>query len=479
MVLSASMQCTARELGRYMVGHVGAIPQPLADFVAGRCGSYGSFAGAWMSRGTGPATSGEAELVAHFRGQLATAVQEFSAAAAGPTAVGAWFGRDGDRFLFLLAAESRRVAIEPRPFTPEADGRVTIEGRTLEATAHISGFVNRGQWSSALCEVDATVRMPRFRVRCPLGPQDVAARVELSAMAPGRLLGHTVFSAVVGAGRDAARTFDVRAADASRVTTDPARAREALLAGLNEARAEAGLAPVQLAARETDVACQATPAYFSSATDPSAAGSVDQIALGLMAGWDVDGGMIREGSFFSGGGVEEDDMGRWVSWALERPLARQVLLDGEVRQVAVCPWTVEGHTLGVLWSSYRFFAEGTQPQELARVYERLDAARRAAGRPPVERLSRLEAGLKAHAQTLERGQGGLEPTLQAMLESATNATGSAVRGWVIPTTDLDSIEFPRDLLDGNALRLVAQVAHWRSPEDAWGQTVVFLVIQAS
>ncbi|MFO0607237.1 MAG: hypothetical protein U0324_29005 [Polyangiales bacterium] len=477
MVLSEAMQCTARELGRYMVGHEGAIPQPLADFVTGRCGSAGAFLGAWMSRGRGPATGTEEHLVERFQGDLATAVQEFAAAGAGAVNVGAWFGRDGERFMFLMAMEARRVAVEPLPFTADAQGRVTVEGRMLEATGTLTGLVNRGAWSSQPCESDPSVRLPHFRVRCPLAPDDAVARVELSATAPGRLLGHTVFSAVVGPGRDAARRFEVRAADAALVATDPARARDALLTALNDARTRAGVAPVTLAAREADVACQAAPVYFSLATDASAGANVDQIALGLMAGWDVSGGMIREGTFFSGAGAQEDDMGRWVAWALERPLGRRVLLDGDVRQVAACPWAVEGHTQGVLWSSYRFYQEGTQAQEVERVFARLDAARRAAGRSPAVRLTHLDASLRATAQSIERTQGDPEAALQAMLDGASNATGASTRGWVLATTDLESVEFPRDMVEAGALRASVQVAHWRGREDAWGQAVVFLVVQ--
>lgn len=478
MMVTESMQCATRELGRYMMGHEGGIPQPIADFVMGRCGSVGTFLGAWSSRGTAPGGDDEQHLVAEFRDRLAHAAQEFVASGDGPVNAGAWFGRAGTRFFFIMAMESRRVLVDPRPFTADESGRVVIEGRTLEATQSLSAFINRGRWASQRCEVDAAVRMPRFRVLCPLDPQDAVARLEISAMPPGRMLGHTVFSAVVGPGRDASRVFDVHAADASRVTTDPAEARASLIAAVNEVRAQAGVGPVELAAREADAACQVTPAYFSAATDGDMGSGTDRIALGLMAGWDVTGGTIRDGSFLSGAGAEDDDMDRWVSWALERPLGRHALLGADVRQVAVCPWTYEGHTHGVLWSSYRFFTEGTQAQEVSRVYERIDAARRAAGTARVQRLSQLEAPMKAHAQSLEHGAADLNGSLEAMLQLATERTGEGTRGWVIPTTDIEAIEFPREMLAQPTLRAAVQVAHWRDPNDAWGQTVVFVVMNA-
>ncbi len=112
------------------------------------------------------------------------------------------------------------------------------------------------------------------------------------------------------------------------------------------------------------------------------------------------------------------------------------------------------------------------------MYARLDAARRAAGTTNVQRLSQLEAPMKSHAQSLERGATDLNGSLEAMLQVASERTGQGVRGWVIPTTDIEAIEFPREMLAQPTLRAAVQVAHWRDPNDAWGQTVVFVVMNA-
>jgi hypothetical protein len=317
-------------------------------------------------------------------------------------------------------------------------------------------------------------------VQCSVDPQDTVERVELMAVSPGRLLSHGVFSAVVGPGRDLARTFELQASDPAQVTTDSARAREALLDAVNEVRLQAGVSPVSLAAHETETACQVTNPYFlSGLNDAEHAQNADRIALGLMAGWDVDGGMVRDGSFFSSRGAQDDDMAHWVTWAMERPSGRLALLRPEVQQIAVCPWMYGGHTQGVLWSSYEFFSEGTQPREVTRVYEHIDAARRTAGLNPIQPLTSLEASMKVHAQSLEQGRVDLEEALHAMLQDASEATGARVQGWVIPTTDIHAITFPRDMIERSSLRAVVQVAYWRDRNDAWGQTVVFVVMVTS
>ncbi len=476
VVVTQALQCAARELGRYALGHEGTAPQPLVDFVASRCGALNEALSVNVSRGTGDPSAPESALVSHFRADLVAAADRLFGE--GPVNVGGWVGREGERFVVLSVAERRRVIIEPRPFTPDAQGVVVIDGRLLEAAANVSAQVNRGRWSTQPCERDASVRLPLFRVRCPVAAEDAAARLEVTAFPPQRLLGHVVFNALVGAGRDASRTFEVSPPDPARVAHDPAQSRDVLLSLLNDARRAASLAPVTLAARETDTACQVAPAFFSSVEDPAGATATDRIALGMMAGWDVEGAMIREGRFFTGAGAREDDLARWLAWNLERPMGRSVLLDGAVRQVALCPWMIDGHVQGVLWSSYSFYDDASVADEERGVYARIDEARRATGKGAVTRLTDLRPMMESHARSLQNNAGGLDATLQAMMRDAVAARGRGVRGWVIPTSDLASIEFPDDVVSPASLRIGVHVAHWRQPDAAWGQSVVFLLVEA-
>lgn len=477
-VVSASMQCAAREIGRYLLRHEGSVPEPFASFVAGRCGGLNAHVGYASSRGTADPNASEATLAAEFRAELAREIAQVIDPARGPQNVGVWFGRDGDRILVALAVEPRRVALEPVPVAPDAQGQVTFQGRLLETAQRVVGQINQGEYESTACELDPAVRLPLFRMRCPVRAGDAAARVELSALPPGRFLSHTVLSAVVGAGRDESRTFEVTADDPTRTARDAQQARDVLTALVNEARQRAGVPPLDLAARESDTACQVTPVYFANALGADGAESAnDRLALGMMAGWDVDGAMIREGRFITMGGVADNNLARWVAWTLERPLGRTVLLDRGLRQVALCPWMNDGQVQGVLWSSYALYDDAEVPAEVEAVYRRLDAARRARGVNPAERLTALHAMMKTEAQTFARGGRGLDATLQVMLDRAVEATQSSMRGIVIPTSELDSIEFPRAVVEDPAARVAVQLVHWRAPDAAWGQAVVFLLVR--
>ena len=67
---------------------------------------------------------------------------------------------------------------------------------------------------------------------------------------------------------------------------------------------------------------------------------------------------------------------------------------------------------------------------------------------------------------------------RAMLNQASEATGGgAVRGWVIPTIDLDTIEFPEVLVTTAAASAAVHVIHRRDQGAAWGQSVVFVLMR--
>lgn len=476
VVVSESMQCVARELGRYLDRHEGAVPQPLTNFVMGRCGAQETSVAHSTMTGTAPESATEAEIAARHRDELAPELAQLLDPSRGSQNVGVWFGRDGAHMRLMFVAERRSAALDATPAAPDAEGQVTLRGRLLETAQHVTAQITRGDHDSAQCVFDPAVRLPRFQVRCPVRAGDAVARVEMSATPPGRLLSHVVLSAVVGAGRDASRTFDVMPDEPTRMARDAGQARDALLALVNEVRQRAGVQPVDLAPRQSETACRVTPAFFANSLGDGDATENDRLALGMMAGWDLDAGMIHDGRFITMGGASDNNLARWIEWTLDRPAGRNVLLDRDVRQVALCPWMSEGQLQGILWSSYSLYDDAALPAEVDAVYRRIDEARRARGQGPAERMTSLHATMSSDTRPLTQGHRDLDATLNAMLEHAVHASQRSLRGSAIPTTDLDSIEFPRELVEAPTLRVAVQVVHWRAPDAAWGESVVFLLV---
>jgi len=69
-----------------------------------------------------------------------------------------------------------------------------------------------------------------------------------------------------------------------------------LLTLVNERRAQAQLPALQLATRESETSARLAAHYFEGDRETDLG---DQIALGLMAGWDIQGSTIRNGDFYS------------------------------------------------------------------------------------------------------------------------------------------------------------------------------------
>src|SRR5690606_11679078 len=128
--------------------------------------------------------------------------------------------------------------------------------------------------------------VPDFDLRCPMAAGDETAFVNLQMLTVGRVLARR--AAVIMLRRDGARPTFRAPSGASADAGDAA----ALLAHLNEVRAQAGLAPLTASAPESAVHMRAAP-YAAAATIQSQADTQELLSLGLMAGWQVQGGTIR------------------------------------------------------------------------------------------------------------------------------------------------------------------------------------------
>jgi hypothetical protein len=110
------------------------------------------------------------------------------------------------------------------------------------------------------------------------------------------------------------------------------------------------------------------------------------------------------------------------------------------------------------------------------VYDRLDRARADAGSGPARRMVPVQAWLKEESRAIGQGAGP-EPVLQAMLSRAMNGNGRPTRGWVVATSDVSTVEFPRTLLRAARVDVAVEATRWRPPGAAWAVTLVFVVAQ--
>ncbi|MBS2028026.1 MAG: hypothetical protein JST54_09005 [Deltaproteobacteria bacterium] len=465
--VTGDMHCAARELGRFVLAKDAVPSDELRDFITGRCGVVGAEVRMQWSAGEMPRLD-EGKVFEQWSKQFGGTLEKM--VGPGPRAAGIWFGRDGKRIIILVASSVPRVRLEPGPRVPDAQQHITLRGELLVPGDRLQALVNQGPYGYGTCLADASVALPHFALTCSVLPSDSEARVELAAFPPGRIFGPIVLDLVGWPGGKASLAFsrEQLAAPSAPASTEQAMLQQ-LLVQVNTVRAHAQLRPMVLADKESAVSNQIAPYYFAAMAGKAEAALADEVALGLRAGWDVDG-QIRDAEFASAALGQTRDPARLVQVTLERPSGRAVLLDRDAAQLAVGQVTLGKNGLGAVLTSYTLFDERDVDDGAATLAQRLTAQRAARGLPAPHFIQGLEAA-QAQARTAVRvGAAAPDAALQYVLQAAVQQ-GRAFSGLWMTTSTLD-FELPKQLLQPGPLDVCITVSHRRAEGQAWGQYVV-------
>jgi len=477
VVATASMDCFAREVGRFLVAERGMPVEALQRFAAGRCAvatappNIASF-GWTNTRGLD-----DAGAVASLRAEIDQRVRD--AVVGGPLEIGMWIHAGEDRVDLVVVSGERGVRIEPVPSVPEADGRVELRGELLQAAEHVGASLTRGRYEWSECKADESVRLPRFHLTCEVDAADTAAWITLVYTPPERLLGNVGLSLLVRPHGGEERVFSRFAYAPARPVADAAALSAAFTEVLNGVRGSAGLRPLTLDTQQSQAAERIAPYYFAALVGEAPPSAADLIALGMLAGWKVDG-IVQEGEFAWAWGVESLDVSRLLADALESPDARSALLSKEAERLAVGPLLGTGNEegsayLGVIASTYTLFSEATHRRDAQRVHDQLREVRTARGLPAP---GVLEEARPLTVEAAARVQAGEDPrdVLEELIESGAELLrGRPVVGWMAETQDLDTLVFPDDFVSRKELDLAVAVPIRRPEGEAWGRYVVLLL----
>jgi hypothetical protein len=375
----ASLQCVSRETGRYFLARQALPDERLRAFIAARCGAFaGEVTVSYLTGNVIGRPSDEA-LFAQAEPQLAQQVKRL--VDGGARELGIWLGHDDKHAVIMLSGDLPGARLAPTALVPAPDGNITITGQLITPNDHIEAIVNRGHFGFARCSVDPTVSLPRFMVRCPVDTSDQLAWLEVAAFPEGRVLGRVVARLLVWPSGSPTATYE-QAGYVHRTLPAGPEPRRQLLELLNGVRAEASLPTVTLAERESIVADQVAPHYFAALAGSEPELVADQIVLGLRAGWEVEGDLAH-GDFAYGMITASDDLGRLLDTVLERPAAREALLDRNVAAVALgIVMAAEQQLVGLVAGSYQLTRPINPASEAQRVAGRLTKSRIDARLPP-------------------------------------------------------------------------------------------------
>jgi hypothetical protein len=472
---SAPLDCVAHELARVVVTTGKRPGASLLRFVAARCGA--SIAAPESMYWTLQNAENTSEQAAYDT--LGKQLDRASTLAGKQAGIG--FARAGGKVAVAIAHGSATVELDGLQQVVGADGKLVIRGRVLEDIVALQPVINFGEYGYRECEIDLAVALPKFAISCTLADTDDYAWMQLMTLSRGRVLANEALGIHALRSPDAGKTYSSRKLGAARPVTDATSFRAAVLDVLNPIRRAAGQQPLTAAPEQSDIASSVAPVFFRALQNDegTATSMIDAISLGLLAGWEVHGGVIRNGDLVAGLVVETLDAERWLSDVIERPIGRAVLLDPDSRVLALgAAVQRDPGLLGAVALTYSFFEEEPTPGALAmQVLERLGRVRKARNLGGTSLVSDAP-GMPEQLQRIKQNQATPSEALQEALQAVSGEFNSAeLHGFVWEAQDLDSIEFPPELLVRGDLMLAAGATFYKAEGAAWGQyTVLFVVI---
>ena len=431
--LTRAMSCVAREAGRFLIETGASPPDQLQQFLIAACGAAVPAVGTYWLSGPIPARMTDDQLLAQWRPQIKADVLSHLPAPA--TDAGFWYGTGKGRAVALMTYAINHVRWKTLTVVPDAQGNVTLEGELDQPAEYIQGFVNQGRFGVEPCTLDPSIARPRFRATCHAAKDDTTAWVQLSCAPPKRVLA-TPFAQIL-LRRNAAEplVFDVPSYSDARPVSDPAGFAKAVVTALNTVRAQAGFQAVRLAEVESARATRLAGHFFADSLNSEGGTESDRIALGLLAGWQIEG-LIRDGLFVTSLAPHTHDAGRWLNTALMSPMGRATLMSPGIEALSLGA-VVLSHpdALGAVVTGYRLYHGDDHAADVKQLYARLLTARRRLGLGMPSRLGGMDNVLRLELERVQKrparihagAASGAGPGRAAASAPACAATSSTTR----------------------------------------------------
>lgn len=460
------MQCIARELGLFYLKHQILPSDELQTFVIARCGEpvadvrlnfriagpgAGALAGSWAS---------------HADAMLATLSPT-------DTAVGFWAGDIGGSGVMALASAVQGVDLTTLPMDAGAEGFVELQGRFLHATENTEIYATHGKYGVSRCTPAPEVQLPEFRVRCPVDPSDPYVLLEVMSAAPGRLLAYRTMVAMVAPGKRAPGVYVARASTTNSETLPVVAS--SLRDALNQLRERLKLPPLREETEQGELSTRLLPHYFGAVYGGNP-GLGEQIATGLMAGWLIRSGVLRDAGFSTAVVRGPTDPGLLLETMLMTPANRAALLDPNANAIALAVGSNgRAGVTAVMASTYAFFSPADDGAAKQQLHALLDERRAQSGLPPATRLGEQALTPFREARAAYYKGTPLSVAVDRAAEKLQTQLKSSLSYARFEGSDLAGFEFPEECLGSPKVRVGLDVGHYRPQGASQGAFLVFTV----
>lgn len=458
---SWALGCFARQLERFIASKDQEPSRPLTNFMAQRCG--------WSSPGPGWKRyrwQGD-ELPPAIARDLARARTH------GASRYGLWYERNAETNEHVLVLVFGRVkaTLDPLSMVP-TNGVVELRGEIGERE-WISGLVTQGKFGANHCQV-MPASSDRFRLLCPVDPNDRGAVIEVGVAEPGRFLGSTVLRVWVSPDRRLSSNYE-----RLELYQDPAPiAPDAPLdfvfhETVNELREALIYGEIELASEQSEEFRWYHP-YLAGAMERGDWARADTISRGLFAGWKLPGAVLDGdlGIFVFDRPEDRRDL---MEAALASPGARYALLDPDRELLALSIDGSPTSSYSVLYATWERAPTGHQHGAEDDFSRRVELVRKLEGLPATVHVGgRLHEALAEQGVRLAAGRASPRQALNEALEEITASERARMRGLLLVTQDVHEIEVPDELLERDVLHLAVHVQVVKDPAGSWAREVLLL-----
>ncbi len=469
--LTEDHRCVAREVARFMLVKETYPGHSLQAFINRRCGTTATRVGLRSLSGTVPAGVTDAQWLAQWKAQLGEL-----AAALGPVdLVGIAVVRSAERAVAVVAGSTAGATLaRPVPLVGPGLTKVELHGRLARGGAErIEAVINQGDLEVSPCKTLGAAQPPEFAFECEIRPGDARTTVELAAFEPGRILGRAAVaftlwptSAGEGTWRRPARSAAVAKGELG----------PRFIAAVNALRTRSGLGGLTEARGQSATASGLAPHYFAAQFGETDKLDADLVALGMMAGWDVEADIVSSGfgsEWLSG----TRDLDAFLEFCLDSPFQRKSLTDARATHIAIGSLELDdASTLAAIFATYVPLGVFDRKEAEVAIITRMNQLRLDRGLPlaqwtlwPEDEGARIERNLKQRRYSPDEA-------LRHALEATAAVSKDRVQGYVQLVDDLAHFQFPPEVLLRPDINVFLAVGTYRAESWAQSRYVVCFVL---
>ena len=483
VLATQAMACATREVGLFMLAHdMAATSDALDAFIHTRCGlttssSFGTLYYTFEKSEPAPLTL--EDLHSAFPGKLTQAIKE-RAQKLEHAEMGIWFGQDASKAVVLVMHASSRLRLDPIPMNPPKGSPLVLRGTLYTPANAVSASVTQGEFGYERCATNPEVDLPAFEITCETSPEDALANFSISTQRKNSIFSSQALGQQVRPGQadtgDAVFEASPKLQLLQDAQVEATERQDRALAYVNIIRKAAGLAPLRLELKQSQVVVDALPHLleaFKNEDDDAA----NTLTMGMMAGWDIQGPLL-DASFRIHHHDASQDIMQTLGDMLDDPNGRATLLTPEATTLSLGLFEEDSRSV-TMALVHAFLPSATHGKRAKRARAAFSKARLAKDKTPFTRSKKLRGTASRFAERVTTGKWTIEQAAEMLASKAAKSYDQPVTYYTYFVHDLDTLLPPKGIMSAKAPEGIIMIAPFKPQGYPWTVYGVVVVLPKS